>query len=234
MEAKKYFHNRSKPPPDAQGQRREWHSRMIPRYQHRAEQVDEAILGVYLSGTDTRRLRRTGWLVARRSRRMPYRLPGAPEAPNSAQRGLGALKFVLFQPLLSALHVRRAVWPPVCWSPPRAPMAAPPRCESAAGPQSQAASSTRGLVTHLGFMLVMIKCYPGRCALVMQSPVPKRRILIVVLGQSAFFSQPVTRSGPPLAKAAHYRTHTSLRLWVASQLYQCKALPLLCLRHPQR
>ena len=42
---------------DAQGQSREWHSRMIPRYQRRTERVDEAILGVYLSGTNTRRLR---------------------------------------------------------------------------------------------------------------------------------------------------------------------------------
>ena len=31
---------------DAQGQRREWHSRMIPRYQRRTERVDEAMLGV--------------------------------------------------------------------------------------------------------------------------------------------------------------------------------------------
>ena len=42
---------------DAQGQRREWRSRMIPRYQRRTERVDEAILGVYLSGANTRRLR---------------------------------------------------------------------------------------------------------------------------------------------------------------------------------
>jgi transposase-like protein len=42
---------------DAHGQRREWHSRMIPRYQRRTERVDEAILGVYLSGANTRRLR---------------------------------------------------------------------------------------------------------------------------------------------------------------------------------
>jgi hypothetical protein len=42
---------------DAQGHSREWHSRMIPRYQRRTERVDEAILGVYLSGTNTRRLR---------------------------------------------------------------------------------------------------------------------------------------------------------------------------------
>lgn len=42
---------------DADGQRSEWRSRMIPRYQRRTERVDEAILGVYLSGTNTRRLR---------------------------------------------------------------------------------------------------------------------------------------------------------------------------------
>jgi putative transposase len=41
----------------AHGRRREWRSRMIPRYQRRTERVDEAILGVYLSGTNTRRLR---------------------------------------------------------------------------------------------------------------------------------------------------------------------------------
>jgi transposase-like protein len=40
-----------------QGKRREWRSQIIPRYQRRTERVDEAILGVYLSGTNTRRLR---------------------------------------------------------------------------------------------------------------------------------------------------------------------------------
>ena len=39
------------------GRRREWRSQIIPRYQRRTERVDEAILGVYLSGTNTRRLR---------------------------------------------------------------------------------------------------------------------------------------------------------------------------------
>jgi hypothetical protein len=39
------------------GRRREWRSRIIPRYQRRTERVDEAILGVYLSGTNARRLR---------------------------------------------------------------------------------------------------------------------------------------------------------------------------------
>lgn len=39
------------------GSTTEWRSRMIGRYQRRTERVDEAILGVYLSGTNTRRLR---------------------------------------------------------------------------------------------------------------------------------------------------------------------------------
>ena len=42
---------------DADGKSRKWRSRMIPRYQRRTERVDEAILGIYLSGTNTRRLR---------------------------------------------------------------------------------------------------------------------------------------------------------------------------------
>ena len=42
---------------DADGRHREWRSTIIPRYQRRTERVDEAILGVYLSGTNTRRLR---------------------------------------------------------------------------------------------------------------------------------------------------------------------------------
>jgi putative transposase len=41
---------------DDDGRRREWRSQMIPRYQRRTERVDEAIWGVYLSGTNTRRL----------------------------------------------------------------------------------------------------------------------------------------------------------------------------------
>jgi putative transposase len=41
----------------ADGKRHEWRSAIIPRYQRRTAQVDEAILGIYLSGTNTRRLR---------------------------------------------------------------------------------------------------------------------------------------------------------------------------------
>ena len=39
------------------GREHEWQSRIIPRYQRRTKRVDEAILGVYLSGTNMRRLR---------------------------------------------------------------------------------------------------------------------------------------------------------------------------------
>jgi putative transposase len=35
----------------------EWRSALVPRYQRRSEQVDAAILGVYLSGTNTRRIK---------------------------------------------------------------------------------------------------------------------------------------------------------------------------------
>ena len=41
----------------AQGQGREWQSRVVGRYERRTERVDEALLGVYLSGTNTRRVR---------------------------------------------------------------------------------------------------------------------------------------------------------------------------------
>ena len=42
---------------DEAGQESEWHSRVIRRYQRRTERVDGAILGLYLSGINTRRLR---------------------------------------------------------------------------------------------------------------------------------------------------------------------------------
>ena len=39
------------------GQTAEWRSELVPRYQRRSAQVDAAILGVYLSGTNTRRIK---------------------------------------------------------------------------------------------------------------------------------------------------------------------------------
>ena len=64
------------------GQRGEWQSRIIPRYQRRTARVDEAILGVYLSGTDTRRLR--GALA-------PL-LRGAPLSKDAVSRLVGRLR----------------------------------------------------------------------------------------------------------------------------------------------
>jgi putative transposase len=41
----------------ADGAESEWHSRILPRYQRRTERVDAALLGAYLSGINSRRLR---------------------------------------------------------------------------------------------------------------------------------------------------------------------------------
>jgi putative transposase len=41
----------------ADGGTTEWASRIVPRYQRRTQRIDEAILGVYLSGSNTRRIR---------------------------------------------------------------------------------------------------------------------------------------------------------------------------------
>jgi putative transposase len=60
----------------------EWQSRIIQRYQRRTERVDEAILGVYLSGTNTRRLR--GALA-------PL-LRGAPLSKDAVSRLVGRLR----------------------------------------------------------------------------------------------------------------------------------------------
>lgn len=42
---------------NAAGAVSEWQSELVPRYQRRTERVDEAILGLYLSGANTRRIR---------------------------------------------------------------------------------------------------------------------------------------------------------------------------------
>lgn len=41
----------------AEGATAEWRSALVPRYRRRSERVDEAILGVYLIGTHTRRIK---------------------------------------------------------------------------------------------------------------------------------------------------------------------------------
>lgn len=67
---------------DENGTRHEWRSQIIPRYQRRTARVDEAILGVYLSGTNTRRLR--GALA-------PL-LRGAPLSKDAVSRLVGRLR----------------------------------------------------------------------------------------------------------------------------------------------
>jgi len=67
---------------DDAGRRREWRSQFIPRYQRRTERVDEAILGLYLSGTNSRRLR--GALA-------PL-LRGAPLSKDAVSRLVGRLR----------------------------------------------------------------------------------------------------------------------------------------------
>ena len=67
---------------DDDGRRCEWRSQIMPRYQRRTERVDEAILGVYLSGTNSRRLR--GALA-------PL-LRGAPLSKDAVSRLVGRLR----------------------------------------------------------------------------------------------------------------------------------------------
>ena len=67
---------------DAQGHSREWQGRMIPRYQRRTERVDAAILGVYLSGTNTRGLRGA----------LSPLLRGAPLSKDAVSRLVGRLR----------------------------------------------------------------------------------------------------------------------------------------------
>ena len=67
---------------DDDGRRREWRSQIMPRYQRRTERVDEAILGVYLSGTNTRRLRGA----------LSPLLRGAPLSKDAVSRLIGRLR----------------------------------------------------------------------------------------------------------------------------------------------
>lgn len=67
---------------DVDGGEREWHSRIIPRYQRRTERVDGALLGTYLSGINTRRLRGA----------LSPLLRGAPLSKDAVSRLVGRLR----------------------------------------------------------------------------------------------------------------------------------------------
>lgn len=43
---------------DEEGSHKEWRSVVLPRYQRRTKRVDEALLGAYLGGASSRRIRR--------------------------------------------------------------------------------------------------------------------------------------------------------------------------------
>src|SRR5215831_1313421 len=66
----------------ADGAENEWHSRIIPRYQRRTERVDAALLGTYLSGINTRRLRGA----------LSPLLRGAPLSKDAVSRLVGRLR----------------------------------------------------------------------------------------------------------------------------------------------
>jgi putative transposase len=66
---------------NADGEESEWHSRIVPRYQRRTERVDGALLGCYLSGINTRRLRGALSLLLR----------GAPLSKDAVSRLVGRL-----------------------------------------------------------------------------------------------------------------------------------------------
>jgi putative transposase len=67
---------------DRHGRRHEWQSQTVARYERRSRRVDEAIVGVYLSGVNTRRIR--GALA-------PL-LKGAPLSKDAVSRLVGRLK----------------------------------------------------------------------------------------------------------------------------------------------
>jgi transposase-like protein len=66
----------------ADGKESEWHSRIIPRYQRRTERVDGALLGSYLSGINSRRLRGA----------LSPLLRGAPLSKDAVSRLVGRLR----------------------------------------------------------------------------------------------------------------------------------------------
>jgi putative transposase len=65
-----------------EGAESEWHSRIIPRYQRRTERVDAALLGAYLSGINSRRLRGA----------LSPLLRGAPLSKDAVSRLVGRLR----------------------------------------------------------------------------------------------------------------------------------------------
>jgi putative transposase len=70
---------------DEEGREHEWKSRMLPRYQRRLPEINEAVIGVYLSGGNTRRIRGA----------LKPLLKGAPLSKSAVSRVVQTLKGAL-------------------------------------------------------------------------------------------------------------------------------------------
>ena len=70
---------------DAAGSEREWQSQLVPRYRRSSPEVEQSVLGVYLSGSNTRRIRRA-----------PVLLTEGPGAFWNAVPGRDGKRFFLF------------------------------------------------------------------------------------------------------------------------------------------
>lgn len=64
------------------GEEREWHSQLVPRYRRSTPEVERALIGVYLSGGNTRRIRQA----------LAPLLSGAPLSKSSVSRLIGRLE----------------------------------------------------------------------------------------------------------------------------------------------
>jgi len=67
---------------DREGQEREWQSTLVPRYRRSTPEVEQALLGVYLSGGNTRRIQQA----------LTPLLSGAPLSKSSVSRLVGRLE----------------------------------------------------------------------------------------------------------------------------------------------
>jgi putative transposase len=105
----------------AEGGTEEWQSRVLPRYQRRTRRVDEAILGVYLSGTNSRRLKgalapllRGGPLSKDAVSRLVGRLKGDFEAWRQRDLSQEAIRYLMLDGWYPRVRVgRRRVRVPV-------------------------------------------------------------------------------------------------------------------------
>ena len=87
---------------------REWRSAMVPRYQRRTARVDEAILGLYLAGTNTRRVRGA---LAPLLRDVAVESAPNDERPGTDQRGIPPPHQDAVQPTEQRCGAAAPLWP---------------------------------------------------------------------------------------------------------------------------